>query len=261
MKISTCIDMMFAHLDFKDRIAAVEAAGLDTVEFWKWTNKDIDGIARELKERGMRLSVFNIDSTDEKLSYDLSRGILNAGRGEELLSALAESAPVYKKLGATGMIILIGETLPHLTAAEQCENVYRTLSYVKDFVEREGITLVVEPLNATDRKNYFMPEAAVLMDILDRLDSPRIKMLYDMYHQHMTGDFSMDFIKKHIARIGHLHVADCPGRHEPGTGHVDYVALLSEINALDYDGYVGLEYRATKPDEKTFGFLKEIKHV
>ncbi|MBQ9802950.1 MAG: TIM barrel protein [Clostridia bacterium] len=258
MKPSVCIDMMFSHLDFPARFAAVKAAGIDTVEFWKWTNKDIDGVAAALRENGMHLGVFNIDSTDPQLSFDLSRGILNAGRAEELLAALRESLPVYRKLGAVGMIVLVGETIPHLTAEEQRENVYRCLCHVKDFAEREGVTLLVEPLNATDRQNYFMPEARVLTDILRRVNSPRIKMLYDIYHQNVTGDFDMAHVKESIDLIGHFHVADAPGRHEPGTGTVDYVSILKEINTLPYDGHIGLEYRATVRDDLTLGFLAQV---
>lgn len=261
MKFSVCIDMMFAHHDFEDRIAAVRGAGLSAVEFWKWTNKDIDRVCRELFDNKMDFAIFNIDAKDEKLSYDLSRGILNAGRKQELLAALKESAPVYKKLGAGAMIVLVGETIDGMSREQQIENVYECLSYVKDYAEEEGITLIVEPLNATDRQNYFMPEAGVLMDILRRVNSPRIKMLYDIYHQHMTGDFDMAFIRENLPFIGHFHVADCPGRHEPGTGEVDYVSILSEIAKMGYDGYVGLEYRATVPDEQTFAFLEKVCHV
>ena len=99
------------------------------------------------------------------------------------------------------------------------------------------------------------------MEILHRVNSPRIKMLYDIYHQHMTGDFNMGFVKENIDFIGHFHVADCPGRHEPGTGDVDYVSIIGEILKTGYRGYIGLEYRATRDDEETFGFLKEIKNA
>ncbi len=261
MKISCCIDMMFPSVDFDGRIGAVRDAGLNAVEFWKWSNKDIDKFAAELDERNMSFSVFNIDSRDEKLSYDLSRGILNAGRKEELLGALKESAPVYKKLGACGMIVLVGETADDVSEEEQNENVFDCLEYVRDFVEREGITLVVEPLNNIDRKNYFMPYAAPLVKLLRRVNSPNIKMLYDIYHQNMMGDFDMDFVRENIDLIGHFHVADCPGRHEPGTGKVDYVNIIKEILKMGYSRYIGLEYRATRPDGETFGFLDEVKNA
>ena len=261
MKFSVCIDMMFAHHDFENRIAAVRATGMEAVEFWKWTNKDVDLVCRQLSDNNLDFAIFNIDCADEKLSYDLSRGILNAGRKEELLAALKESTPIYKRLGASAMIVLVGETIEGMSREAQIENVYECLSYVKDYAEQEGITLIVEPLNATDRQNYFMPEASVLMDVLRRVNSPRIKMLYDIYHQHMTGDFDIEFVRENLPFIGHFHVADCPGRHEPGTGEVDYVSILREIAAMGYDGYFGLEYRATVPDEETLAFVEEVRRA
>ena len=249
--ISVCIDMMFSRYDFYERIDAVKSCGIDTIEFWKWTNKDIDRIAALLKEKEMKLSIFNIDSSDEQLSYDLSRGILNDGRVEDFLKALEESIPVYKKLGASAMIVLIGEN-----KAYSEENVYKCLDAAKPFLEEHDITLIVEPLNNIDRVGYSMPYAAPVFELLRKLNSPHIKMLYDIYHQNMMGDFSMEDVKENIDLIGHFHVADAPGRHEPGTGNVDYGAIFSEIKKLPYEGYIGLEYRATKNDEETLEFLR-----
>lgn len=249
MKVSVCIDMMFSSMDLYDRHGAVKDHGIDTVEFWKWTNKDIDHVKRS----GMKVSIFNLDSRDEKLSYDLSRGILNDGRAEEFLSALEETLPIYRELGAEGLIVLIGENAPYCE-----ENVRRCLEAAKPFLERERVNLLVEPLNATDRVGYSMPYAAPVFSLLRELDCPRIKMLYDIYHQNMTGDFSLEDIRENIGLIGHFHVADAPGRHEPGTGKVDYIKILKEIDSLPYEGYIGLEYRATKPDGETLGFLREV---
>lgn len=261
MKVSSCIDMMFASSDFNDRIASVANCGLDAIEFWKWTNKNLDEVVSLKNKYNLGFAVFNIDSTDEKLSYDLSRGVLNAGRVDDFLKALNESIPAYKKLNASAMIVLVGETISDISREEQIENVYKCLKAAAPVAEANAITIVVEPLNDVDRQNYFMPYANDLMDILNRVDSPNIKMLYDIYHQNVMGDFSIDFIKANINRIGHFHVADCPGRHEPGTGGVDYVQIIEEINKTNYSGFIGLEYRATKPDSETFGFLKEIKNV
>ncbi len=254
--VSCCIDMMFSGFDFYDRIGEVRKYGIDTIEFWKWTNKDVDKVKRLLDENKMRLSVFNIDCTDEALSYDLSRGILNSGRADEFLSALSESIPVYKKLNASAMIVLIGENAPYCA-----ENALKCLNVAKPICEKENVTLVIEPLNAIDRKGYSMPYAEPVFELLKKVNSPNIKMLYDIYHQSMTGDLSMEDIRENTDLIGHFHVADSPGRHEPGTGKVDYVKILSEISALPYSGYIGLEYRATKNDGKTFGFLREAKLI
>lgn len=251
-RISCCIDMMFAYTDFYSRFEAVKNCGINAVEFWKWSDKDIDRVSELSKKNGLTVSVFNLDSRDKKLSYDLSRGIINAGRKEEFVKALEESMPVYHKLNARAMIVLIGENREY---SEQ--NSYQCLKAARPILEKENINLIIEPLNNIDRKGYSMPYAKPVFKLLRRINSPHIKMLYDIYHQNMMKDFSVTDIKNNIDIIGHFHVADTNGRHEPGTGNVDFGNILKEISSLDYKGYVGLEYRATKRDEKTLDFLKE----
>ena len=258
MKVSACIDMMFSDLDFYDRFCSTKRCGMDAVEFWAWGEKNIDRICQELEQNDLCLSVFNIDSRNVDISRRLTRGILNTGAVEDFLCALKESIPVYHTLKASAMIVLIGDALPNVNKLQQEENILSCLQAAAPVVEENGVTLVVEPLNSIDRQGYFMPESRRLLSILNAVDSPNIKMLYDIYHQNMTGDFSLDVIRENIHRIGHFHVADCPGRHEPGTGNVDYSTILRNINKMNYDGYVGLEYRATKPVKDTLDFLKEV---
>ena len=158
------------------------------------------------------------------------------------------------------MIVLVGRD-NGMPEQEQAKQTCRCLKAARELVEKENITLVIEPLNTFDRKGYAMPYADQVLSVLREVGSPNIKMLYDIYHQNMMGDFSMEVIRDNIDMIGHFHVADCPGRHEPGTGKVDYPRILGEIERLPYSGCVGLEYRATKADDETFGFLKEVPHV
>lgn len=247
--ISCCIDMMFSYCDFYSRFDEVKKCGIYTIEFWKWSNK----IISKIQESGLNVSVFNLDSSDEELSYELSRGILNDGRVDDFLQALEESIPVYKAFGAKAMIVLIGENAPYNE-----ENVLECLNAAKPMLNEYDVNLVIEPLNNIDRVGYSMPYAKPVFELIRKVNSPHIKMLYDIYHQSMMGDFSMDDIRENIDIIGHFHIADAPGRNEPGTGKVDYISIIKEIKSLPYDGYIGLEYRATKKDGETFGFLKEV---
>lgn len=258
MKFSVCIDMMFSYLDFYDRFAAVKKQGIDAVEFWKWSVKDVEKTARLLKENDLALSLMNIDVKDEALSYDLSRGILNLGRADDLIRAIEESAPVCDALACRNLIVLIGENKEGMTYEEQRENVFSALAKAAPYAEENGITLLVEPLNAYDRKNYFMPQSDPLAEIIRRVASKNVKMLFDIYHQQRTEGNVTERIDKSLDIIGHFHVADSPKRTEPGTGELNWKNILSHIKASGYDGYVGLEYRATKPDELTLGFTKEI---
>jgi hydroxypyruvate isomerase len=104
-----------------------------------------------------------------------------------------------------------------------------------------------------------MPYSKPLFDILEKVNSKNVKMLFDIYHQQMTEGHLIESIDAQISRIGHFHVADCPGRHEPGTGEINYPNVISHIATLPYDGYVGLEYRATRDDCFTLGFLDEVR--
>ncbi len=257
MFFSFCIDMMFGSLDFYDRFSAAQKCGAEAIEFWKWTNKDLSRVKSELEKNNLKFSIFNIDCQDEKLSYDLSRGILNAGRADELEKALLESVPVYKQLNACGMIVLIGETLD-LPYEVQIENIVKCLERVKPIAEKEGITLLVEPLNDIDRKNYFLPRSKEVFEILKRVDSPNIKLLFDIYHEQLMAGNLINSINENIDLIGHFHVADAPGRYEPGTGEINYTNVLDAISKTDYNGFVGLEYRATRSDEQTVDFIKKF---
>lgn len=251
MKYSVCIDMMLQSYPFLERLDAVKKTGINTVEFWKWTNKDIDALSRKLQQNNMNVSVFNIDSSDSDLSYRLSRGVLNAGDVDGFIKGFNESAPVYHKLNACAMIVLIGETIENLSYEQQIENIKKCLKAVAPLAEAQNINLVAEPLSATDRKNYFMPFSKPLFEILKEVNSPNIKMLFDIYHQQMTEGGLIDKIEKNIDLIGHFHVADCPGRHEPGTGEINYPNVLKAIAETGYSEYVGFEYRPTKNDEET----------
>ena len=140
LRYSYCVDMMFTEMDFYKRFVYAKKCGANAVEFWKWSNKDIGKVKEELTKNELSCSIFNIDCRDEKLSYDLSRGILNAGRKDEFVMALKESIPIYKELNANGMIVLIGETLES-DYEEQIVNIIRCLEAAVPIVEKENITI------------------------------------------------------------------------------------------------------------------------
>lgn len=259
MKFSVCIDMMFSYLDFYDRFAAVKKAGFSAAEFWKWSVKDIDRTVNLLRENELELSLMNIDvKNNEALSYDLSRGILNQKRSAELIRAIEESVPVCDALSCRKLIVLIGENIEGVSYDEQEENVFSSLSAMAPYAEKNGITLVVEPLNTYDRKNYFMPYSSSLAEIIRAVKSTNVKMLFDIYHQQRMEGNIIERIDDNLDIIGHFHVADSPKRTEPGTGELNWKNILGHIEKSGYSEYVGLEYRATKADELTLGFTKEI---
>ena len=135
----------------------------------------------------------------------------------------------------------MGDKVEGLTYDEMMSNIRECIEYVKDYLEENNIVLVLEPIHLEEREGYVEPYVKPFFDIVKEIESPCVKVLYDIYHQEITGDFDIDDVLENIDYIGHFHVADVPGRHEPGTGTINYEAVLKKIKASGYTGYVGLE--------------------
>ena len=175
---------------------------IQAIEFWKWSNKNIDAISEKIKKTGLGVSVFNIDSSSTKLSDELSRGILNTGRKDDLIRSLSESCKIYKKLEAAALIVLIGEKL-NLSYKQQIKNIIESLKAAAEFAEKEDMTLVIEPLNDIDRKNYFLPRAREVIDIIKEIKSPNIKLLLDLYHEQLMAGNLINTISENIDFSAH----------------------------------------------------------
>src|SRR4029077_17233792 len=112
-------------------------------------------------------------------------------------------------------------------------------------------TVVLEPLNVlVDHAGYYLVTTAEGLEIVDEVASPNVKLLFDIYHQQISEGNVIRNLTENLAKIGHVHAADNPGRHEPGTGELNYAVIFRALDAAGYDGHVGLEYRpSTDPAE------------
>ena len=250
--------MMYPEYDFLDRINAAKADSVNAIEFWKWSNKDVDAIVKRSVETGLKVALMNIDSSDEKLSYDLSRGILSHGRTAEFISAVTETAPVLKRLGASKMIVLAGDRDENISNEHTLENIFNVLSAAAPVAEELGVTLLLEPLNTFDRDTYVMPYSKDAFDIVKGISSPSVKLLLDLYHtQRMEGNLT-NILESNIKHIGHFHVANSPFRCEPDFGEIDYRSVLEAIESTSYSDYVGFEYRVKNSGFSLGKYIKDL---
>lgn len=254
-KFSVCIDMMYANAPFDQRPSLAKCDGADAVEFWKWSNKDINLLADNLRELSLDACLMNLDSADEGLSYDMSRGLLSNRRAEDLIRAIHETAPVMRRLGMKNAIVLAGDKDDAICGEAVHENIEYTLRKGVKAAEDEGITLLLEPLNTFDRPSYVLPYSAPAFDIVKSVGSPNLKLLFDIYHTARMESHETEYLTKKITEniglIGHFHVANSPLRCEPPNGEINYPTVFDAIAATDYDGYIGFEYR---PSEKGKNF-------
>ena len=241
---SPCIEMMFTELPFEKRFEAVKATGLNHAEFWNWTSRDLNEIKISAEKSAVQITSMCIGSQDSMLAAEFGeKALLSPGSGEVLVKVVEESIAAAKFLGVPSLIITTGQERSDCSHAIQHENVVKALRMAAPLLEQSGISAVLEPLNVLcDHKGYFLSSGYEAFDIIREVGSPKIKVLFDIYHQQITEGNLIPNICSNIDLIGHFHVADNPGRHEPGTGEINYKNIFTVLDKLNYQGCIGLEY-------------------
>jgi len=238
IKLSVCIEMIFTEVPFVDRIAKVSEIGLPAFEFWNWSSKDINEIKRRKQKYGLETAAFGVD---------LRESIVDQCATSSFLRAVEDSTKIAHELDSETLIVTTGNELKGVPRSQQHEGIVKSLKGAAATVEKEKVTLVLEPLNVlVDHKGYYLSSSSEGFDIIREVGSPNVKLLYDVYHQQIMEGNLISTIMKNIDLIGHFHIGDVPGRHEPGTGEINYTNVLKAINDAGYRGYVGLEFMPTK---------------
>lgn len=247
VRLSVCIDMIMTDIPFLERMERVKRLGYPAFEFWEWKNKDVDAIIRKKNELGLEVATI-MGSGWKPLFTEETR--------KTFVSNIQASLAAAKRLGAKTLIVTTGNEDKQLSRAEQHAGYVAALRAVAPLAEHAQIPLVLEPLNTkVDHPGYYLQTAKEGFEILDEVGSPAVKMLFDIYHhQIMEGNVIQD-ITSNIAKIAHFHVADVPGRHEPGSGEINYANVFRAIASSGYQGFVGLEFKPSRNADET---LKEV---
>ena len=241
MRYSACLEWLFAAEapDFADRIRHAKQAGLDGVEFWLWRGKDLAAIRAALDETGLPVTGFCAEPMVP---------LTDPAKHAEFLEGLKPSIEAAHRLGAPGAHRAGRRpTSPAAGRTEQRDALTTCLGKAADILAGSGVVLAVEPLNTLiDHVGYFLPSTKEGLDIIDEVGRPEIRILYDIYHSAVMGEAIEDVLAGRLDRVAHVHLADTPGRHEPGTGSLDWQARIAWLEANGYSGMVGLEYKPTK---------------
>lgn len=245
MKLSACIEWLFADEaeTFADRIRLAHRHGVEAVEFWRWTNKDVGSIEWALSETGVELASFVAEPMIP---------LTDRANQAAFLEGLKRTIEVARRLGARTLIAQAGDDLAGKTREEQRAALTETLSRAGEVLADSGVRLGVEPLNTLiDHVGYFLESTREGLDIVKETGRPEIGIIYDIYHSAVMGEDTASVIGGDIDKVLHVHIADHPGRNEPGSGSIDLKARADWLVAQGYRGYLGLEYRPTQPSAQT----------
>ena len=239
---SACIETLYTELPFLERFHAAKADGFDFVEFWSWTDKDLAAVKAAADAAGVGISGFNGDAElslidpAQKTAYKaFLRRSLDAAR-----RIGARSVTVHSNgLGEGGRVLCPYDDLSD--AVKLC-TMFDTLKIAAEWAENCGVQINLEPLNVTtDHPGNFLRHTRTAAELTRLIGSPNLKVLYDVYHMQLNEGSLCDHIRAYADQFGHIHVADAPGRHEPGTGEIHYPAVFAALEQAGYRGLIGYE--------------------
>ena len=255
------LSMLFTELPLLERPAAAKAAGFDAVEFW-WpfpsavpADADVDGFVDAIESAGAQLIGLNFFAGDMPGG---DRGLVSwPARSGEFRDNIDVVVGIGDRLGCKAFNALYGNRTDESTPVAQDEVATENLALAARAVARLGGVVLVEPVSGAPR--YPLLTAADVIRVIDRVQSAagvnNVKFLCDLYHLDVNGDDVAAGIEDHFDRIGHVQIADSPGRGEPGTGKLDINGHLAALAAKGYDGYVALEYKPTVGTVESLAWL------
>ncbi|MGM9471311.1 TIM barrel protein [Pseudarthrobacter sp. YS3] len=229
---------------------AAGAHGIDAVEIWGWRDKDLAGIRAALHETGVTLLSLVVDP-----QLQLTDPVTH----DAYLVGVRQSLDVAQRLGAPNLVVVAGHEVPGADRADQHAAVVSVLSRAAELLEGSDVTLLLENLNSrVDHIGTYLDSTREGLDIVREVGSPHLLLLLDAYHALVMGEDLAREIGEDIGLIGHVQVADAPGRHEPGTGSLDWEAQFGILRGLGYTGRWGMEYL---PQAETTASLAEVERI
>ncbi len=241
MTLTACIEWLFnaEYEDFPARIHAAHAAGLSAVEFHLWRSKPLDEIERALDATGVHLSSFCVEPR---------ASLVDPAEHDQVLSAVREAIPIARRFKGARMIVASGFTRANVPLAAQQDAAIAVLKTAASMADEAGTSLLLEPVNMlVNGATMFVDGVQRGLDITEEVDSPGLRLLCDVYHSAITGEDLAAALKNRMHWVGHVQVADTDGRHEPGTGGLNWPQVMAVLRQNGYEGEIGLEYLPTLP--------------
>jgi len=255
-RFSINLSMLFGERPFLERFAAAREAGFRYVEYMFPYEHPAQSLKDLLEQNGLKQVLFNLPVGDWAVG---DRGIAaDPNRVDEFRQGIDRALEYAEVLGVERINCLVGRHVDGVSREEQWQVLVQNLAFAAGRLAEANRMLLVEPINTYDIPGFFLSTSRDAFKLLDETAADNLKLQYDVYHmQKMEGNLT-DTIKGNLERIGHIQIADVPGRHQPGTGELNYRFLLDELDRMGYSGFVGLEYIPAPDTGSSLGWVQEL---
>ena len=250
---SANLSLLFTERPFLERFAAAAAAGFKAVEFQFPYAFEKEAVAAAARDAGVEVVLFNLHAGD----WDGGeRGIAcHPDRVEEFRASLPRSLDYARELACPRLNCLAGRVPAGVSREAALETLIGNLRFASTQLAATELDLMLEPINSRDIPGFLVDRPRLGLEIIEAVAADNLYLQYDVYHaQVMEGDLAR-CLQENLCRIGHIQIADNPGRHEPGTGEINYDFLFNHLDAIGYEGWVGAEYFPAGVTEAGLGWL------
>ena len=250
------LTMLFTEEPFIDRFESAAKAGFKAVEFLFPYAHTAQQVRNAALEAGVQIVLHNLPAGD----WDAGeRGIACLpDRVAEFREGVARAIDYARALGVTQLNCLAGKVPAGADPAALRSTLVENLRYAASQLAPHGIRLLIEPINTFDIPGFYLHGTAQALQLMDEVGSDNLFLQYDIYHmQRMEGELAAT-MQKHLPRIGHIQLADNPGRNEPGTGEINYAFLFQHLDRIGYAGHIGCEYKPKTTTTAGLGWLAAL---
>jgi hydroxypyruvate isomerase len=248
------IQFMFTEYDVLDRYDAAAKAGFTGVELQSPYDIPIAEIVARLESNGLRHVLINLPGDDP--STGAKNVAINPARRDLFRESVDQGVEYAAGLDCVAVNSGVGPAIDGVSHEAHWETYVENMQYAAPLFAEVGVKLLIEPINTRDQPGFFIHDSSQGMAAVAAVGHPNFGLQYDVYHmQIMEGDLAPT-IAEHLSSIGHIQIADTPGRHEPGTGEINYPFVFAHLDSLGYSGWVGAEYHPSKRTEDTLEWAR-----
>jgi len=251
-ELSVNLEYMFheAGERLEDRMAAAAAAGFANVEMFTTANRDVPALRRALDETGCRL-VSTV--TDPRIALCLEPN------HDDFRAMFAQAVKDAQALGCGNVVVPSGSAVPYMKRPVQLANAAKAIASVVPVAEAHGVTILLEPVNTrVDHPGVLFGMTEDAVAVIEQVGSPSVRLLYDVYHSITEREDPFAVLPQVAHLVGHVQIADAPGRGEPGSGKVDWPAIVGLLEKVGYAGVIGVECSPTRPTAEALAYIRGL---
>jgi len=256
-KFSANLSMLFNEVEFLDRFERASKAGFKAVEYmfpYEWSKEEL---ATALNSHQLEQVLFNLPAGDWAGG---ERGIACIpGRESEFKDGVQSALAYAEALRCPTVNCLVGLTPEDVSADKVRRTLVDNLQFAAAALQENGIRFVIEMLSHKAVPGFYLVKTREALQLLEEVNHPNIQLQYDVYHMQIMEGNLIDTLSANMSSIGHIQIADNPGRHEPGTGEINYPNVFAAIDELGYEGWIGCEYVPAGTTEEGLGWLEAYK--